>query len=227
LIQKALYFFAVVLVLGSLSASAQSSPTVTPLDKQLARIDIGVQGVGLFNSSVSGPITAPGPNVGQNVQAQGSNTMGALITVRYIAKPYLGFEGNYSYARYTEAYSGSGTSSFVTSPYNVQTNVDEETLGYVATPPHEIFGLQPFVSAGAGTIKFKPTAHGGLGERQQYRMGYYYSVGLQQEYANGKFGLRASFRQLFFLAPDFGDNYLTILKHTSTFEPGIGFFFRF
>ena len=227
MIQKALYLFAGVLLMGSLSAAAQASPTVTPFDKQLARIDIGVQGDGIFNSSVSGPITATGPNVGQTVQAQGSNTLGALVTVRYIAKPLLGFEGNYSYARYTEAYSGSGTSAFVSSPYNVQTNVDEESLGYVVTPGHQIFGMQPFASAGAGTMKFMPTSHGGQGERQQYRMVYYYSVGLQQEFASGKFGLRASFRQTFFLAPDFGDNYLTILKHTSTFEPGLGFYFRF
>lgn len=226
MIQKALPLFAGVLLLGSLSAVAQT-PTTTPLDKQLARIDIGVAGVGEFNTGVSGPITASGPNVGQPVSAQGSNTLGALITVRYIMRPYIGFEGHYSYARYTENYGGTGTSSFVSSPYGVQTNVDEEMLGYVVTPPHEIFGLQPFVSAGGGTIKFKPTPRGGEGERQQYRAGYYYSVGVQQEYANGKFGLRAFVRQTFFLAPDFGDNYLTILKHTSTFEPGAGFYFRF
>jgi hypothetical protein len=29
------------------------------------------------------------------------------------------------------------------------------------------------------------------------------------------------------LAPDFGQNYLTINHRTSTYEPGIGFFFRF
>jgi len=226
LIQKALYLFAGVILTGCLSAAAQS-PTVTPLDKQLARIDIGVQGVGEFNSQVSGTIVASGSNVGQVVAAQGSNTLGALINVRYIARPYFGLEGHYSYARYTENFSGPGTASFTVSPYGVQTNVDEETLGYVVTPPHQIFGLQPYVSAGAGTIKFKPTAHGGLGERQQYRMGYYYTVGVQQEYSNGKFGLRLGLRQVFFLAPDFGDNYLTILKHTSTFEPGAGFFFRF
>jgi len=226
LIQKVLYLFAGVILMGSLNAVAQT-PTTTPLDKQLARIDIGVSGVGEFNSTVSGPITASGPNVGQAVSAQGSNTLGALISVRYIMKPYLGFEGSYSYARYTENFTGPGTATFTTSPYGVQTNVDEETLGYVVTPPHTIFGLQPFASVGAGTIKFKPTSHGGLGERQQYRAGYYYSAGLQQEYSNGKFGLRAFVRQTFFLAPDFGDNYLTILKHTSTFEPGVGFYFRF
>jgi hypothetical protein len=227
LIQKALYLFAGVFLTGSLSAVAQT-PTVTPLDKQLARIDIGVSGVGEFNTQVSGPILSPGaPNVGQVVAAQGSNTLGALINIRYIARPYIGFEGHYSYARYTENFSGPGTSNFVSTPYGVQSNVDEETLGYVVTPPHTIFGLQPYASGGAGTIKFKPTPRGGEGERQQYRMGYYYTVGLQQEYANGKFGLRVGVRQIFFLAPDFGDNYLTILKHTSTFEPGAGFYFRF
>ena len=212
--------------MGSLSAAAQT-PTETPFEKQLARIDIGVEGVGEFNTQVSGPILASGPNLGQTVAAQGSNTLGALINIRYIARPYFGLEGHYSYARYTENFSGPGTVAFVSSPYGVQTNVDEETLGYIVTPPHQIFGLQPFVSAGAGTMKFKPTARGGEGERQQYRMGYYYTAGLQQEYSNGKFGLRASVRQIFFLAPDFGDNYLTILKHTSTFEPGVGFYFRF
>lgn len=226
MIQKALHLLAGVILIASFSAAAQS-PTVTPLEKQLARIDFGVSGVGEFNKAVTGPITASGPNVGQTVSAQGSNTMGALVTVRYIAKPYMGFEGSYSYARYTEAFGGSGTASFVSSPYNVQTNVDEETLGYIVTPPHTIFGLQPFASAGAGTIKFKPTSHGGQGERQQYRMGYYWSAGLQQEYNEGKFGLRAFVRQTIFLAPDFGDNYLTILKHASTFEPGVGFYFRF
>jgi len=227
LIQKALHLFAGVLLIGSLSAAAQT-PTVTPLDKQLARIDIGVMGVGEFNTQVSGPILSPGaPNVGKIVGAQGSNTLGALINVRYIDRPYFGLELHYSYARYTENFSGPGTASFVSSPYGVQTNVDEETLGYVVTPPHTIFGLQPYASVGAGTIKFKPTPRGGEGERQQYRMGYYYTVGLQQEYANGKFGLRVGVRQTFFLAPDFGDNYLTILKHTSTFEPGAGFYFRF
>jgi hypothetical protein len=226
LIQKALHFFGGIVLIGSLSAVAQS-PTTTPLSRQLARIDIGVSGVGEFNTAVSGPILASGPNLGQTVSAQGSNTLGALINIRYIAKPYLGFEGSYTYARYTENFGGPGTAAFVSSPYGVQTNVDEETLGYVVTPPHEIFGLQPYASAGAGTMKFKPTPRGGEGERQQYRMGYYYTAGLQQEYANGKFGLRVGVRQIFFLAPDFGDNYLTILKHTSTFEPGAGFYFRF
>jgi hypothetical protein len=44
---------------------------------------------------------------------------------------------------------------------------------------------------------------------------------------NPHFGLRASFRQAFFLAPDFQTNYFRILKHTYTTEPTIGFYLHF
>ncbi len=97
----------------------------------------------------------------------------------------------------------------------------------MVTPGHTLFGLQPFASVGAGSIEFKPTPHGGQGAPKQARMAYYYNVGLQQELFESHFGLRAGFRQVFFLAPDFGQNYLTIKQHTITSEPSIGFYFRF
>ena len=139
--------------------------------------------------------------------------------MRYIARPFVGFEGNYAYARYTE--------SFNVQPLGIQTTANEYTLGYVATPEHPIFGFQPYASAGLGSIQFKPTRGGGQGVPVQARAAYYYSVGLQQEYFSSHFGLRAGFRQVFFLAPDFLQNYLTIKKHTITSEPTIGFYFRF
>ena len=37
----------------------------------------------------------------------------------------------------------------------------------------------------------------------------------------------SEYRQVFFKAPDFLTNYLTIQQHTTTYEPGIGFFLRF
>ncbi len=55
----------------------------------------------------------------------------------------------------------------------------------------------------------------------------YYSFGVEQTFLSKHFGLRAQFRQSFYKAPDFGQNYLTIQQHTSTIEPGVGFFFRF
>ena len=144
--------------------------------------------------------------------------MGALVNIRYVAKPYVGFEFNFTYARYTENYSYA--------PFGVQTNADEYTLGYIVTPKHTIFGLQPFASAGLGSTKFKPTAGGGQNLNAQARATYYYSLGVQED-IYPHFGVRASFRQAFFLAPDYGQNYLTIKQHTYSSEPTLGFYLRF
>ncbi len=100
------------------------------------------------------------------------------------------------------------------------------SFGYLITPPHPIFGFQPFASAGAGTTDFKPTAGGGEGAPHQFRATYYYNVGLQKDVLSN-FGVRASFRENFFLAPDFGQNYLTIKRRTTTLQPTIGFYLRF
>ena len=208
---------------GALTASAQSdSVPITKLDRQLARVDIGISGAGEFNRTATGTIIpAASPNAGQPVSDQVSNTLGALVSVRYIARPYVGLEFNYTYARYTENF------SYPPPAFGVQTQANEFTLGYVITPAHQLFGFQPFVSAGLGSMEFKPTPRGGEGLTRQARAAYYYSAGLQQEYMSGHFGLRASFRQVIYLDPDFGQNYLTIKQHTITTEPTAGFYFRF
>ncbi len=199
-------------------AVAQEAP-VTGLDKQLSRIDFAVQGVGMFGTTVKGPIIpTAAPNAGTSITDEPSNTLGALVTLRYVAKPFIGLEGNYGYARYTQNYSNIG---------GVQAQTNEYTLGYIVTPAHTIFDFQPFVSAGAGSIAFRPTPRGGQGLKTQARAVYYYSVGLQKEYFSEHFGLRGGFRQLFFLAPDFGQNYLTIKQRTTTYEPSFGFYLKF
>jgi len=214
---------AAVLALTFTAASAQEP--LSALDKQLARTDLAVSGAGIFNRSSSGPIVAAGAeNTGQVVGNEPSNTFGALATLRYIAKPYVGFEFNYGFARYTENFSNvPGIAPVI----GVQTKVNEYTVGYVLTPPHPIFDYQPFVSVGAGSTGFKPTAGGGLGFPEQARATYYYSAGLQKEYFSEHFGFRASFRQVFYLAPDFGQNFLTIKQHTITSEPTLGFYLKF
>jgi hypothetical protein len=154
----------------------------------------------------------------------GSNTLGALASIRYVAKPYVGLEFNYGWARYTENYEPAPNGA---SLFQVQTTANEYSLGWVIMPPHQVFGLQPFISAGAGSTEFKPTGGGGQREPKQARATYYYNVGLQKEFSDSHFGVRVSFRQNFLLAPDYGQNYLTILQHTSTIQPTAGFFLRF
>jgi hypothetical protein len=212
--------FCLLAIMAAPIAKAQS----TALSRQLSRIDLGVSGVGEFNSTGSGTVNIDAKPTTVNLRT--SNTLGALVTVRYIKSPWIGFEGNYGYARYTENFTPFGSPAPGTPlTGGVQTNASEYTLGYVAHTP-TYFNVQPFISAGLGTIAFRPTTFGGQSLNEQARAAYYYSVGVEKA-ISPHFGLRAQFRQLFFLAPDFGQNYLTIKHHTSTLEPGIGFYIRF
>lgn len=196
------------------------------LDKQLSRIDFAVSGVGVFNNDSSG--TAIVEAVPTTVTLSPGNTLGALLTLRYVKSPFIGAEFNYGYARYTDTFTPFGTQPVngVPSIGGVQQNASEYTFGYVAHV-RPFFGLIPFASAGLGTIVFRPTPGGGEGLTNQARAAYYYSVGVEQTVLSPHFGIRAQVRQVFFKAPDFQTNYLTIQQHTSTFEPGIGFFLRF
>ena len=212
-----------VAVAGSI-AQAQISQNPT-LDRQLSRIDVGVLGSGIFNKDSSGMAIADGQST--VVRLHPSNTVGALVTVRYVKSPLLGVEFNYGYARYNDTFTPFGAITTPPSTGAVQQNASEYTFGYVAHARKPFFGVTPFVAAGAGTTVFRPTPGGGQSLLPQARATYYYSVGAETTVLSPHFGLRAQFRQAFFKAPDFETNFLTIQQHTSTIEPGFGFFVRF
>ncbi len=88
-------FFAASLAAGVPSALAQSK-----LQQQFSHVDLGIQAVGEFNRSISGPVTIPAPVVAQQQQITlaPSNTVGALVTLRYTPRPYLGAEFNGGYS---------------------------------------------------------------------------------------------------------------------------------
>jgi hypothetical protein len=222
---------ALLLCLLTLSASqaiAQDDAPVpeTKFQKQLDRIDLAVSAAGSIGTSVSG-IEQRDINTSHSMLTiKPSSTVGELVTLRYTAKSYVGFEFNFGNLRYTENYTYVPPPSQSLPFTGAQTGARELTLGYVAHTP-KIFGVQPYLGAGGGTIGFKPTTGGGLGLPQQYRAAYYYSLGLEDNFPGSHFGARVGFRQLIFLAPDFQQNYLTITRRTSTYEPTIGFFLRF
>ena len=200
--------------LAAAHASAQ-----TPLQRQLANVDLGLQAVGQFTKTVSGPVVLPSVDSGTVVSQSASNTVGFLATLRYSPRPYLGAEFNGSYARYTE--------QFNVAPLQIQTQANEFTFGYLVTPPYRVFGVKPYASVGAGTIRFAPTRGGGQGAPSEARLAEYYSIGAQKELLSDNFGIRVGFRQVFYQAPDFFQNYLTISKRTFSTEPMIGFYLRF
>lgn len=204
------------LAASNIKAQEPQHPALT---RQLDRIDLGISGVGAFNRDSHG--TAIVETQPTSVSLTPGNTLGALVQIRYTKSPLLGAEFNYGYARYTDTFTPFGTQPSA----GVQQNASEYTVGYVAHL-HPLFGLHPYASGGLGTIAFRPTPRGGLSLISQARAAYYYSVGAEQS-LTPHFGIRVQIRQVFFKAPDFETNFLTIQQHTSTFEPGIGFYLHF
>ena len=212
----------VVLGLFSLLAIQTAEAQVTAVDRQLDRVDVAVSADALITKGVAGTNYLTDP-----ITLNASTTVGALVQIRYTKSPLVGFEGTYSYARFTENYiceSCSGE-TFPTSPFGAQTNASEYTLGYVAHLP-SLLGVQPFAGGGAGSIAFKPTVLGGMGLPEKARAVYYYDIGVDDQFSRF-FGVRAQFRQLFYKAPDFGENYLELNQRTFTSEPSIGFYVKF
>ena len=209
----------------AISASAQTSAAPdTPLQKQLDRVDFSISGIGILNKNSSGTTLTP-----QSLGQVPSNTAGALVELRYIRSPLVGAEFNYTFSRYTQNFTLNNTTGTPAAqlPYTlgVQAQTNEYSMGYVAHVGN-FFGLTPYVSLGGGALEFKPTAGGGEKLPPQVRTVFYYAAGIEGNLSQ-HFGVRAQFRQTFFGAPDFNENYLATGARTTTTEPGVGFYVRF
>jgi hypothetical protein len=212
-------FFCLSLIACVSASTAHAQAPQTEWDRQLDRLELGATAIGIITKGVSGTNTLNPPNQ-MVVNQDGSTTVGILATLRYTKSPLIGLEANYSFARYTENFS-----AYIIG--GAQTRVNEYSLGWVFHLPN-LLTTQPYVSVGAGTTGFHPTAGGGQGLPFQYRATYYYNVGLDKALFGSKnFGARVAMRQVFFKAPDFGQNYLTIDRQTNTLEPSLGFYLKF
>ena len=243
---RRLSLVAAILSFASLTAIATAQAPLTGLDKQLDRLNLVISGSGILNKDTSGPNTvnqvttnSAGAPIGCGLLAnpqpcettydKPGNTAGALIDLQYIKSPLVGLELNVNYSRYVQNFTyypqNPGTTP---APYllGIQNDAIEYSLGWVFHTP-KIFGIGTFASAGAGATNFVPTRGGGLEYKNQARATYYYNVGFEQSVFNPHFGVRASFRQAYFLAPDFETTYLRDHQHPSTTEPTIGFYLHY
>ncbi len=219
-------------VVGAFAVRSQAQTTSaaqTSFNRFASHFDLGVSAIGVLNGTATGKTQNTSVVTQPTLSESAGSTVGVIATVRGQKSPYVGGEFNYTFAKYAETltFTPDGTTT-PGNPLNfkAQSTVNEFTLGYVAKPPHPIFGAQPFVGGGAGSIEFKPTKNGGTNLPVQARAAYYYSLGVDSEIVKD-FGFRLGFRQVFFLAPDFGQNYLKIKQLTSTAEPVVGFYYHF
>jgi hypothetical protein len=161
-----------------------------------------------------------GTSNGDNVQDSPTESMGVLATARQSFHPWLGYEINYSYTRFTERYS--------TIPFGVQNNVHEVTGAYLVQGPKiPLLGLQPFGAVGFGALIFLPTTVGGQKYNQQGRIPLLYEVGVNYPILTSHLGLRLQYRGLSYKTPDFNETLLTTGARRTTSEPSAGLYVRF
>jgi opacity protein-like surface antigen len=161
-----------------------------------------------------------GNTSGNGVTDSPTNSLGALFSVRQSFHPWLGYEVNYSYTRFSERYNNI--------PYSVQDNVHEASAAYLVQGPSlPILGLQPFGTVGAGGLIFLPTTVGGQRYHQQWRVPLIYEVGVNWPILTSHLGLRLQYRGLIYKTPDFESEPITTNAKRQTSEPSVGAYFRF
>lgn len=173
-----------------------------------------------FEAAVSAFGQFSGTSNGNGIQDSPTNSLGTLATVRQSFHPWLGYEVNYSYTRFSERYS--------TIPFGVQNNLHEVSGAYLFQGPTiPILGLQPFAAVGAGALIFLPTTVGGQKYSQQSRVPLLYEFGVNYPILTSHLGLRFQYRGLSYKTPDFNSALLTTGARRTTSEPSVGAYIRF
>jgi opacity protein-like surface antigen len=176
----------------------------------LKNLEAGINFFGQFSQSSNG----------NGVQDSPTDSLGVVASVRQSFHPWLGYEINYGYTRFSEHYS--------TTPFGVQNNVHEATAAYLLQAPTiPILGLQPFGAVGVGGLLFLPTTVGGQKNNQQWRVPLLYEVGVNYPIFTSHLGLRLQYRGLVYKTPDFNSAQLTTNTRRQTSEPSVGAYFRF
>lgn len=178
------------------------------LAQNLSNMDAAVSVFGQFTGSVSG----------NGITDSASHSLGPLLTFRQSFKPWLGYEINYSYTRFTERYTGQ--------LFGVQNNVHEATGAYLVQGP-KLLVFRPFAAAGTGVLVFLPTTVGGQGNNQQFRTPFLYELGVNYPLITEHFGARFQYRGLIYKAPDYGQEIYRTGATRQTSEPSIGLYVRF
>jgi opacity protein-like surface antigen len=175
--------------------------------------EVGIQGTGFFTKDSNG----------NGLNQHATDTGGLLVNYRYHFNRWLAAEAAYGYARNTQQnFSPTGVA-------NVQANAHQTTGALVVTVPKRVFGLSPYVLAGAGALTFDPTGNSGAavsGVSSQARAAFVYGGGVDY-YLVKHVSLRAEYRGLVYERPDFGLATLHSGATAHTAQPSAGLVFRF
>lgn len=188
-----------------------AGPTVPALAQMhfLRNSEASVGVLGEFTPDVSG----------NGITVRATNGLGGQAAFRHSYHWWLGFEGSYNYARFSEYYSGK--------PYSIQHNMHEFAVDYLATTPISPLSFKPFAMVGVSAIVFSPSLNGGQNVSWQGRPGANFGVGVEHPLLTPYFGIRIEYRGVYYKAPDFNESALKTGASRLTSEPMAGLYFRF
>jgi len=199
-------------------------------------LSLGISGqLTAARTPVTTDIVSSGNFVTQKTQSS-SPSAGVLGTFHQSIHPWLGYNVNLGYTRFTQSYSnvvgfipkvpapGSETTNY--SQGSLGTNIYELTVAYVAEGPRHK-RLRTFAQLGGGGLFFLPTdaSHA----NQQTRPTMVFGAGMEYKFRN-HFVVRAEYRGLFYKGPDFAYDYGGFPKQrlfTVTNTPSISLVYRF
>jgi opacity protein-like surface antigen len=191
----------------------------------LAQTDVAGSLYGAFNGTTNGNGIVQSP----------ANSAGALLELRHISNPLIGYEGTYSYNRANEVYTaapalcpapGPCPTTFAT----VSANAHELAADWLASV--KFSNLRPFALAGGGILFDVPAGSQSNSTTSESNTTststkpvFVYGAGLDWGVLP-HLGLRFQFRGNLYKAPNLVNLFTSTGAFTHTSEPMIGVFFR-
>jgi hypothetical protein len=161
---------------------------------------------------------------GNFIREDTTTSGGGLVSFRQPYRPWLGYEVNFGYTKFYEAYNKGEV--------KLESTVTDVSFAYLLQSP-TVYGVQPFLTLGGGIIVFSPIA-GTLTSTvpipttlpTQLLPEFTYGLGLNYPIF-GHFGVRGQLRGLKYKTPDF--HQISLDTHTlrTTLEPTLSVYYRF
>jgi len=179
---------------------------------QESRQDVSLSGYGLFAPVVHG----------NAVTFNGTESLGALVSYRYMLTPRSGLELNYSFTQNVQKYNTSFAPDV-----RIHSRQQEITGAYVYSLNFKNFN--PFGEIGVGGMIFSPIQDyrtNYLGAVQNTNVGALFGAGVAYE-LSPSFDIRAEYRGFLARAPNFGFNDFKTGKYEWMSMPAIGVAYHF
>lgn len=179
-----------------------------------AQTDVALSIYGAFNGSTSG----------NGVQQSPSNSAGAMLELRHISNPLIGYDVTYSYNRDNQSYFSPIPCNPDCDPWvAVSANAHELTGDYVVSV--HFANVRPFALGGVGLLLNEPTG-GQSNTTSSTKPVFVYGAGVDCGLLP-HLGLRLQYRGNVYKAPDLTKVYTSTGAFTHSAEPMLGAYFRF